>query len=180
MECVELTSGPTPGLAAVTTPANDPVIVIARSFAAPRTLIWRCYTEPAHLVHFWGPKGSTTPVCELDLRVGGPWRTVMRFGSGNEYGYTSAFLEIVEPERLLWRDAPDGYRFGDELPPATMLTELTLAETAGTTAISIIVRFTSLAERDAAVTQGFARTVLEGSDKLDVYLNILRDIAAHS
>lgn len=104
----------------------------------------------------------------------------MRFGSGNEYGYTSSFLEIVEPERLRWRDAPDGYRFGDELPPATMLTELTLAETAGTTAISIIVRFTSLAERDAAVTQGFARTVLEGSDKLDVYLNILRDSAAHS
>lgn len=35
MECVELTSGPTPGLAAVTTPAkNNPVIVIARSFAA--------------------------------------------------------------------------------------------------------------------------------------------------
>lgn len=170
MDCVELTQGQAPDIATVTTPANEPVILISRSFAAPRRLVWRCYTEPEHLVRFWGPRGATTPVCEVDLRVGGAWKIVMRFASGNEYGYTSAFLEIVTPERLVWRDAPAGYAFGDALPPPTMLTELTLAEAAGRTSIAITVRFTSLAARDQAVTQGFARTVLEGSDKLATYL----------
>jgi hypothetical protein len=103
----------------------------------------------------------------------------MHFASGNEYAYTSAYLEISAPERLVWRDAPMGYRLGDALPPAAMVTEMILTESAGRTAISITVRFTSLLARDEAVKQGFARTVLEGSDKLDTYLETLAADAAH-
>lgn len=180
MDCVELTGTGAPNLATVTTPANDPVIVITRSFAAPRALVWRCYTDPVHLVHFWGPKGASNPVSEVDLRVGGAWRQVMRFASGNEYGYTSAYLEITPPERIVWRDAPNGYRMGDALPPASMVTEMTFLEKAGRTTITVTVRFTSLLARDEAVTQGFARTVLEGSDKLDTYLETLPAPAAQS
>ena len=178
MDCVEHIPGPIPNLASVATPADAAVILITRSFSAPRALVWRCYTDPVHLVQFWGPKGATNPVCEIDLRVGGAWKQVMRFGSGNEYGYTSAYTEITPPERLVWRDAPEGYRFGDPLPPANMVTELTLAERAGRTTISITVRFTSLAARDEAVNRGFAVTVLEGSDKLDDYLETLGSSSA--
>lgn len=178
MDSIESIKGREPNLAVVETPADAAMIVIRRSFAAPRALVWRCYTDPVHLVHFWGPKGATNPVSDLDLRVGGHWRQVMRFASGNEYGYTSAYLEITPPERLVWRDAPDAYRFGDELPPPSMVTELTLGEVAGRTTLSVIVRFTSLVARDEAVTRGFATTVLEGSDKLDVYLTTLAADAA--
>ncbi|MBN9314975.1 MAG: SRPBCC domain-containing protein [Devosia sp.] len=172
------TGGIEPNLATVETPADEAVIRIRRSFAAPRALVWRCYTDPVHLVHFWGPHGATNPVCDLDLRVGGHWRQVMHFPSGNEYGYTSAYLEITPPERLVWRDAPDSYRFGDPLPPAGMVTELTLAEDGSRTLLSVIVRFTSLAARDESVTRGFATTVLEGSEKLDAYLETLAADAA--
>lgn len=178
MDCVELTGTAPTRTSAVTTPANDPVILIARSFEAPRTLVWRCYTEPRHLVHFWGPKGATNPVSEVDLRVGGAWRQVMRFASGNEYGYTSAYLEISPVHRLVWRDAPDNYRFGDELPPAEMVTEMTLTEAGRLTSVHITVRFTSLAARDEAVKQGFATTVSQGSDKLDLYLFTVSATAA--
>lgn len=178
MDGTEGIKGREPILAVVETPADAAVIAIRRSFAAPRALVWRCYTDPVHLVHFWGPRGATNPVSDLDLRVGGHWRQVMRFASGNEYGYSSAYLEITPPERLVWRDAPDAYRFGDRLPPPTMITELTLGEVAGRTTLTVIVRFTSLAERDHAVTHGFATTVLEGSDKLDVYLETLAAGAA--
>jgi uncharacterized protein YndB with AHSA1/START domain len=178
MDCVELTGAPPTKVSTITTPANDPVIVIARSFEAPRTLVWRCYTEPRHLVHFWGPKGATNPVSEVDLRVGGAWRQVMRFASGNEYGYTSAYIEISPVHRLVWRDAPDAYRFGDELPPAVMVTEMTLTEQSGRTSVTITVRFTSLLARDEAVKQGFATTVSQGSDKLDLYLFTLGATAA--
>jgi uncharacterized protein YndB with AHSA1/START domain len=149
MDCVELTGTAPTNASAVTTPANDPVILIARSFEAPR-----------------------------DLRVGGAWRQVMRFASGNEYGYTSAYLEVSPVERLVWRDAPEGYRFGGELPPAEMVTEMTLSEAGHLTSVHITVRFTSLAARDQAVKRGFASTVSDGSDKLDLYLFTLSATAA--
>jgi len=117
-----------PSQSSLTAPPGEATLVITRSFEAPRELVWRCYTDPVHLVQFWGPHGSTCPVSEVDLRVGGRWRQVMRFASGNEYGYTSAYLDITPPARLVWRDAPNAYRFGDPLPPVTMLTTLELAE----------------------------------------------------
>ena len=180
MDCVERIGTTGPNSATVIAPADQPELVITRIFAAPRSLVWRCYTDPVHLVHFWGPRGATNPVSEVDLRVGGAWRQVMRFASGREFGYTSAYLEITPPERLVWRDAPDGYRFGDPLPPPAMVTELVLTEAAGRTTITVTVRFTSLAARDEAVTYGFAATVLEGSDKLDLYLETLGDGAARN
>jgi len=178
MYCVEFTSTAPTKTSAITTPANDPVILIGRSFEAPRALVWRCYTEPRHLVHFWGPKGATNPVSEIDLRVGGAWRQVMRFGSGNEYDYTSVYLEVSPVERLVWRDAPKGYSFGDTLPPAAMVTEMTFTEAGRLTSVHITVRFPSIAARDEAVKRGFAATVSEGSDKLDLYLFTLGATAA--
>jgi uncharacterized protein YndB with AHSA1/START domain len=159
---------PTP--AGTSAPPGEPTLVITRHFDAPRELVWRCYTDPVHLVHFWGPHGSTCPLSEVDLRVGGRWRQVMRFATGNEYGYTSAYTEITAPTRLAWRDAPDAYRFGDVLPPATMLTTLELADEAGGTVVTVTVVFDSATARDDAVRNGFARTVTEGHERLARYL----------
>lgn len=159
--------------AALETRADSPVLIVRRSFRAPRELVWRCYTDPAHLVHFWGPRGATNPVSEVDLRVGGAWRQVMRFPAGNEYGYTSIFLEIVPPARLAWRDAPDGSRFGDPLPDATFVTSLDFEEADGQTTLTVRVTFPTVAEREAAVARGFARTVTDSFDKFAAYLTTL-------
>jgi uncharacterized protein YndB with AHSA1/START domain len=158
----------------VTAPEGEGTLVITRAFAAPRALVWRCYTDPVHLVHFWGPGGSTAPLSELDLRVGGRWRQVMRFAGGNEYGYTSAYLEITPPSRLVWRDAPDDYRLGDPLPPATMHTTLDLSEADGRTTVTVTVVFDSAAARDQAVRNGFVRTVTEGNERLALHLETQR------
>lgn len=154
----------------VTAPPDDPTLVIIREFVAPRELVWRCYTDPVHLVHFWGPHGSTCPVSEVDLRVGGRWRQVMRFASGNEYGYTSAYLEVTPPSRLVWRDAPADYQHGDDLPPVTMHTTLELTEADGRTTVTVTVVFDSTTARDEAAKRGFTRTVTEGHDRLALYL----------
>lgn len=155
----------------VTAPPGEPTLVITREFAAPRELVWRCYTDPVHLVHFWGPHGSTCPVSEVDLRVGGRWRQVMRFAPGNEYGYTSAYLEVTPPARLVWRDAPADYRHGDELSAAaTMVTTLELTEADGRTTVTVTIVFDSAAARDEAAKHGFTRTVTEGHERLALYL----------
>jgi uncharacterized protein YndB with AHSA1/START domain len=158
----------------VTTPANEPLLGIARTFDAPRALVYRCYTEPAHMVHFWGPHGSTTPVCRVDLRPGGVWRTVMRFADGSEFGYSSVYLEIAPPERLVWRDAPDDWEGGiDGLPPVQIHTTLALADEGGKTRVTVTVRFNSVAERDENVTRGFAGMVTASNERLADYLESL-------
>ena len=181
MLCIELPAEDAPlHRSAEDAPAGDPRLVITRSFLAPRELVWRCYTDPVHLVRFWGPHGATNPVCEIDLRVGGAWRQVMRFPSGTEYGYTSAYLEIARPERLVWRDAPEGYRFGDPLPPPEMVTTLTLSEVGRFTTVAARVECLSVAGRDEAIRNGFATVVTEAGDKFDVYLETLAAAAASS
>lgn len=148
-------------------------IVIERTVAAPRELVWRCYTDPVHMVHFWGPQGSTTPVCDVDLRVGGAWRTVMRFASGNEYGYTSVYLEIDPPKRLVWRDAPEGVRSGEPLPPVKIHTTMELDDLGNRTGVRITVRFNSTAERDEAVRHGFTRVITDSAERFDAYVKTL-------
>lgn len=171
---------PHDGKATVEAPEEDPVILITRVLEAPRALVWRCYTEPQHMVHFWGPHGSTTPVCEVDLRPGGIWRTVMRFGSGNEYGYTSVYLEIAPPDRIVYRDAPDDWQGGDPetLPPWQIHSTLALAEEGQKTRLSVTVRFRGIAERDDAVKRGFAGMVIQGNERLEDYLKTLAPAGA--
>jgi uncharacterized protein YndB with AHSA1/START domain len=159
----------------ILTPADEPLLVIARTFDAPRALVYKCYTDPAHMVQFWGPHGSSTPVCRVDLRPGGLWRTVMRFADGGEFGYSSVYLEIVPPERLVWRDAPDHWEGGLEgLPPVEIYSTLTLADEGGKTRVIVTVRFNSIAERDENVGRGFAGMVTQSSERLETYLGRLQ------
>ena len=157
----------------VTTPADQPVILIERKFDAPRTLVWRCYTEPQHLARFWGPRDART-TATLDLRVGGVWVTRWAYDNGGSYGYTSIYLEIAPIERIVYRDAPDGWPGGlDGLPPVTLHSTLILTDVSGGTRINVTVRCRSIEERDNNVRRGFALMVDTGNDRLEDYLKTL-------
>lgn len=76
-------------------------LTLTRRFDAPRELVFQAWTDPVHLKRWWGPHGFTTPACDVDLRVGGIWRIVMRFPDGsNEHTMRAVYREIVPPERL--------------------------------------------------------------------------------
>ena len=77
-------------------------VVLTRVFDAPRELVFEAWTDPRHLARWWGPKGFTNPVCEVDLKVGGAWRIVMRARDGVEYPCGGVYREIVPPERLVF------------------------------------------------------------------------------
>ena len=53
-------------------------LIFTRILDAPRELVFKLWTEPHHLAQWWGPKGFTNPVCELDARVGGAIRVDRR------------------------------------------------------------------------------------------------------
>ena len=89
--------------------AVDPLeLVITRVFDAPRSLVFRAWAEPKHLMHWWGPRGFSLPSCEIDLRSGGRYRFHMR-GADGDHWTQGVFREVVEPSRIVmagsWVDA---------------------------------------------------------------------------
>jgi uncharacterized protein YndB with AHSA1/START domain len=78
-------------------------LVITRLFDAPRELVFRCWTEPEHLAKWFGPAGFTAPSVTVNATEGGTWRTCIRDAErGEEYWASGVYLEIVEPERLVF------------------------------------------------------------------------------
>ena len=77
-------------------------VTIRRVFDAPRALVWRAWTDPRIMAQWFGPRTFTTPVCELDVRVGGALRIVMHGPDGNDYPMKGEFREVVPPERLVF------------------------------------------------------------------------------
>jgi len=87
------------------------VLTFTRVFDAPRELVFRCMIEPEHLTHFWGPIGVSTPLegIRVDARPGGIFETVMvNDGDGSRYRMRAEYVEIVEPQRLVWTDPDTG------------------------------------------------------------------------
>ncbi len=84
------------------TQVQKPDLVLTRVFDAPRELVYQAWTDPKSLAQWFGPRGFTNPVCEVDLRSGGVWRHVMRGPDGNEYPMVAIFQEVIPPERLVY------------------------------------------------------------------------------
>lgn len=83
-----------------TPPENE--IVTMRTFNAPRHLVYKAWTNPAHLKVWWGPKGFTNTFNVFDLRVGGRWSFVMHGPDKGNYVNEATFTAIREPELLVW------------------------------------------------------------------------------
>src|SRR6266705_2898847 len=82
---------------------DDPerTLVIERVFKASPERMFKAWTDPAVLVTWWGPVGFTTPECQVDLRAGGAWRTVMRAPDGRTHPVSGVYREILPPKRLV-------------------------------------------------------------------------------
>jgi uncharacterized protein YndB with AHSA1/START domain len=103
----------------------DRTLVITRVFDAPRDLVWQVWTDPAHIAQWWGPKGFTTRVEEMDLRPGGQSRYVMVGPDGTEYPVEGVFQEVVPPERIVSTDEfGEGYEelIDADLPQGMVMT----------------------------------------------------------
>jgi uncharacterized protein YndB with AHSA1/START domain len=81
---------------------TDREIVISRVFDAPRELVWEAMTDPEKVIHWWGPRGFSTKIEEMDVRPGGVWKHVMLGPDGTRYPNKSVFKEVVRPERLVF------------------------------------------------------------------------------
>ena len=150
---------------------DDRRLEIEREFDAPRDLVWRMFADPYHLSQWWGPKGFTNPVVELDLRPGGRWYHVMRGPDGRDYPADSEFIEVTPPERIVYRNRQlEAEAFGDN-PPPSFLRIITLTDLGnGRTRLTLDAYFDTAANMDAVVRRGFRQGVLESFDKLAAHM----------
>lgn len=81
---------------------ND--LILTRTIDVPPAIVWKMWTEPEHIVKWFAPLPWTTVDCEIDLRQGGLFRTVMRSPEGKDYPNAGCILELVKNEKLVFTD----------------------------------------------------------------------------
>jgi len=148
-------------------PLAEREITITRIFDAPRTTVFKAWTDPKILAQWWGPKGFTNPRCEIDVRVGGAIRIDMRAPDGAVYPMGGEFREIVAPERLVFsNNALDAA--GN--PIIEGLTTVTFAEESGKTKLTLHTRGAAVAEIAVKYLQGMEFGWTMSIDKLEALL----------
>lgn len=123
---------------------SDREIVVSRVFDASRELVWNAWTDPAQVVKWWGPNGFTTTIEEMDVRPGGTWNLIMHSPDGKDFPNRSVFLEVVEPERIVYSHR--GGRKGD--PQAQFEATWTFVEERNKTRLTSRMVFASAEQRD--------------------------------
>ena len=146
------------GTLKVTTP-SDREIVLTRVFDAPRRLVFEAFTKPELLKRWFGPRGWSLVVCEVDLKVGGTFRFVLRGPDGKEMGMRGVYREIVPPERSVHTESFDDY------PGESQVTAV-FVEQAGKTTLTATVLYPSQEVRDAVIKSGMEHGAAESYDRL--------------
>lgn len=80
-------------------PADEPVIIMTRSFDAPLDLLWTVWTQPEHVAYWWGPR-EDNQIVEYDVRPGGKWRIVSTMSDGSAVVFFGTYL-AVQPKTLI-------------------------------------------------------------------------------
>jgi uncharacterized protein YndB with AHSA1/START domain len=148
-------------------PLAEREITITRVFDAPRALVFKAWTDAGMLAQWWGPKGFTNPVCEIDARVGGAIRIHMRSPDGGIYPMKGEIREMVPPERLVFTNlAVDAA--GNAMTAG--LTTVTFAEEGGKTKLTLHTRGSALVEKAIPYLQGMEYGWTQSIDKLEAML----------
>jgi uncharacterized protein YndB with AHSA1/START domain len=146
------------GTLQVTLP-SDREILMTRVFDAPRDLVFDAFTKPELLKRWFGPRGWTLDVCEVDHRVGGGFRFVLRGPNGALMGMRGVYREIVRPERSVHMESFDDY------PGESQVTGV-FQEHDGKTTLTVTVLYPSKEARDIVLKSGMEHGAAETYDRL--------------
>lgn len=101
---------------------------ISRLIKAPRALVWKAWSDPAHLKAWWCPKPWTTQVLEFDMTAGGGFHTLMTGPDGATSDNPGCFLEVVPLSRLVFTSALVAQWRPAAQPWITMTARITLQD----------------------------------------------------
>jgi uncharacterized protein YndB with AHSA1/START domain len=112
-------------------------IIATRLLDAPPELVFQMWTDPRHVANWWGPKGFTNTIHEMDVRPGGVWRFIMHGPDGVDYPNEIVYIEVIKPHRLVY----------DHSAPRFRVTA-TFEDDGGKTRLTVRMLFESAALRD--------------------------------
>ncbi len=141
---------------------GDRDIVITRAFNAPRALVWRALTSADLVKQWWAPasRGQMT-VCEIDFRVGGRWRHVMRTREGHfEVGFSGEYLVIEPMLRIVNTEVFDPF------PDAAAIVVVELSERADAVVMTSTSTYPTSAIRDQVIATGMEGGMRESMQQL--------------
>jgi uncharacterized protein YndB with AHSA1/START domain len=150
---------------------SDREFVVERVFNAPRVLVFEVFSKAEHLKQWFGPKGWSLPVCNIDFRPGGTWHYCMLGPQGEESWGKAVYHEIIEPERIVYTDVfadANGNRVKG-MPEA--LVTLTFVALDDKTRLINHVRYNTPDELDAVLNMGMIEGLGQTWDRLEEYLS---------
>jgi uncharacterized protein YndB with AHSA1/START domain len=148
---------------------TDRELLIIRVLNAPRELVFSAWTDPRHIAKWWGPKGFTNTIHEMDVRPGGTWRLTMHGPDGTDYPYMIVYKEVIKPERLVYTHSS-----GEADDPGQFEVTVDFAEQDGKTKLTMRSVFLSAAERDRVVKEyGAIEGAKQTLDRLEEQLTVM-------
>lgn len=140
---------------------SDTEIEIVRSFAAPRELVWRAFTDPTLLPKWTGLPAFPMTVCEMDVRPNGKFRWTFA-GEGVEFT-TQGIIHRVEKPRLLVMESMDP-------DPTPEIRTITFEESGGRTTVLMRIKAATKEIRDEMLASGMIEGMEVGNVRLDALL----------
>jgi uncharacterized protein YndB with AHSA1/START domain len=140
---------------------------LTRRFTAPPEEVFPVWIDPKHLAEWWGPKGFTNSVCQVDARLGGAIYIHMRAPDGVVYPMTGRFLEIDRPHRLVLVTAAID---DDGKPMFKVLNTVTFNRVDSGTEISLVARVMSSTPAAPQYLAGMSRGWSQSLDRLAAFV----------
>jgi len=153
---------------ATVTKPSDREYAMTRVFDAPRELVFQVYTDPQIIPCWWGQRGSTTTVDQMDATPGGAWRYVQREADGTEYAFRGEYREVEAPELLV-----NTFEF-EPMPGKIMVETTTFQEHDGKTEVTSTSLLDSTEDRDGMLASGMEAGASESWDLLAEWLAAAR------
>ena len=135
-------------------------LVISRTFAAPRAVVFEATTKPEHVRKWWGPRAMEMVDCQIDFRVGGSYRYAVRTPDGMEVAFSGVYKEIDAPARIVHTE---GY---EAMTGHDYLSTVTYDETDGRTTLTVHLLYQSAEARDGHIASGMESGMRETWDRL--------------
>jgi uncharacterized protein YndB with AHSA1/START domain len=145
---------------------TDRELNFRRLVNAPRALVFEVWTDPKHIIKWWGPNGFTNTIHAMDVRIGGKWSFIIHGPDGTDYPNCIVYQEVVKPSKLVFLHG------ADENDPNAFHVTVMFDEEAGKTLIQMRVVFVSKADKDFKVdVVGAIEGNRQTMDKLEAYLD---------
>jgi uncharacterized glyoxalase superfamily protein PhnB/uncharacterized protein YndB with AHSA1/START domain len=151
-------------------PMGRPEVIVTHHFDAPRSKVYKAYTDPVLVAQWWGPKIFTTTVDIMNVRPGGEWRIIHRDAAGNQHAFRGVYHEVRPNERLV-----KTFEY-ENMPGHALLEIITFEDHEGGTRVVEKSVFQSVEERDGMVKTGMESGVKDSHDRFAALMQKTKQI----